>query len=111
MPHNLKDAPKQMQMELYNRMCSQSGNGNSHPVSDFIVSNNTFAYQCDPETKFQAAIFIFADDTVPVKVKWPRSVEKKMVAFFFLVGVSVTTIKHEIQCPVTALWYSRICLN
>jgi hypothetical protein len=23
----------------------------------------------------------------------------------------VTTIKHEIQCPVTALWYSRICLN
>jgi hypothetical protein len=92
-------------------MFGQSENGDFHPVSAIIAGNNTCTYQCDPETKFQASIFIFVDVIAPMKVKRSRSVEKKIVYFFFSAGVSVTTVQHEIQCTVTALWYSRIYLN
>jgi hypothetical protein len=63
-------------------LLQQFDNGDSHPDSDIVPSDEIWTNQYDTERKLKAPIWIFANNTPHVRVISPRSVQKKMVKVF-----------------------------
>ena len=91
-------------------MLRRFNNGNSRRVSEIITGDETWIYQCVPETKCHSSVWVFPNDDRPVKVKRAKSVGKKMVLTFFAAGGHVATIPLEHQRTVTAQWYTTVAL-
>ena len=91
-------------------MLRRFNNGNSRRDSEIITSDETWIYQCDPETKCQSMVWVFPDNDRLGKVKRAKSVGKKLVLTFFAAGDHVATIPLEHQRIVTAQWYTTVAL-
>jgi hypothetical protein len=74
----------------------QFENGNAHPISDILMGEEIWIYEFYHGINCQPAIQIFPDYTLHMKVKWPRSVGKKMPTSFFSTSVhmTATTLAH-----------------
>ena len=89
-------------------MLRRLNNGNTRCDSEIITGDETWIYQCDPETKRHSSVWVFTNDDRPVKVKTTKSVGKKMVLTFFPAGSHVATIPLVHQRTVTAQWYTTV---
>jgi hypothetical protein len=67
-------------------------NDNLQTVFGIVMDEEAWTYECDPETKCQAAIWIFTDYMHHVKVKRSRSIEKR---YWFLSFQQFSYICHE----------------
>ena len=77
---------------------------------DIVTGDETWAYQYDPETKQQSAMWVFLEENPPVKFKRNRSASKQMIACFSAKFDQAATIPLEDRKTVTADWYVNHCL-
>jgi hypothetical protein len=75
-------------------MPEQFENSDSCPVCDIHTGDEAWTHQSDPETKCQAAIWIFADDFPFVKMT-RASVENKMCIWFKLCLKLNILVSHD----------------
>ena len=84
--------------------------GRSPRVWDIVTGDKTWVYQYDLETKQQSAVWVFPDDTPPVKFKRNRCASKQMIACFFAKFGHVATLPLEDRKTVTVDWYVNQCV-
>jgi hypothetical protein len=73
--------------------------------------NEIWIYEFYHETNCQAAIQIFPDYTLHVKINASRSAGKMMLTSFFSTSVDTTATTLEAQHTETTQWYTIICLS
>ena len=111
MPHNLSQEQKRGRVYWWcTRILRKFDGGRSSCVWDIVTGDETWAYQYDPETKQQSAVWVFPDENPPMKFKRNRSVAKQMIACFFAKFCHVGTISFDDRKTVTADWYVNHCL-
>ncbi|GBP35643.1 hypothetical protein EVAR_33846_1 [Eumeta japonica] len=80
-PHNLTDAQKTDRVTSYNAMSTRF-----KEVASILVCNITGdeirIYCYDPKTKQQSTVWVYGDESKPIKVARERSTSKRMIASF-----------------------------
>ena len=109
-PHALSDDQKRVRVEWCEEMLTKFHNGESKAVWEVVTGDETWVYQFDPQTKQQSAVWMFPDESTPIKYRRSRSTGKKMVASFFGKVGHVATIPLDEQRTVTSEWYVHHCL-
>ena len=102
MPHNLSEEQKRGRVDWCTHMIRKFDGGRSPRVWDIVTEDETWVYQCDPETKHQSAVWVFPDEKPPVKLKRNRSAFKQTIGCFFAKFGHVATIPLEDRKTVTA---------
>ncbi|GBP75744.1 hypothetical protein EVAR_59387_1 [Eumeta japonica] len=67
-------------------------------------------YMVIPERKHQSSVRMFEGDSKATKLRQAKSVDKKMIRFFFQDGYCLTMSLEE-QKTVNTEWYTTICLS
>ncbi|KAI6651379.1 Mariner transposase [Oopsacas minuta] len=91
-------------------MLTRFANGSSRAVSEILTGDETWIYYYDPETKRISKELIEEDVPPPTKVRRAKSVGKQMWAIFFRSSGFVEAVALEDRKPVTADWYTTVCL-
>ncbi|GFS95404.1 uncharacterized protein NPIL_598891 [Nephila pilipes] len=74
------------------------------------ISDESWIYAYEPETKQQSTVWVFQDEAKPTKVVRGRSTSKQMIACFFGINGHVATVELEQRRTVNSEWYTTICL-
>ncbi|GFT35088.1 uncharacterized protein NPIL_581791 [Nephila pilipes] len=74
------------------------------------ISDESWIYAYEPETKQQSTVWVFQDEAKPTKVVRGRSTSKQMIACFFGINGHVATVALEQRRTVNSEWYTTICL-
>ncbi|GFS96965.1 uncharacterized protein NPIL_468521, partial [Nephila pilipes] len=74
------------------------------------ISDESWIYAYEPETKQQSTVWVFQVEAKPTKVVRGRSTSKQMIACFFGINGHVATVALEQRRTVNSEWYTTICL-
>lgn len=109
-PHSLTEDQKRVRVEWCMEMMFRFQHGHSKNIWEILTGDETWIYQFDPLTKQQSSVWLFPDESTPVKFRRSRSTGKKMVAAFFSKSGHIATVPLEGQRTVTSQWYVEQCL-
>ncbi len=109
-PRGLSEEQKKERVRWCRFMLKKFDGGESKSVWDILTGDETWIYQYDPETKQQSTVWVFEGEDPPTKFKRSRSVNKKMVASFFMKTGHLASVPLEDRRTVNSEWYTTVCL-
>ena len=81
-PHKLNEEQKRGRVDWCTHMLRKFDRGRSPRVWDIIRGDKIWVYQYNPETKQQSVVWVFPDDSPPVKFQRNRSASKQNGSVF-----------------------------
>lgn len=81
----------------------------SHYIWDIITGDGVWMYQYDPETKHQSTVWVFEEKELPTKFKKAKSMNKNMLACFFMRSGHLKSKPLKNRRTVNADWYTNVC--
>ena len=107
----LVDKQRRVRVERCQFTLREFNGGRSKLTWEVLTGDETWFCRYDPETKMRSAVWPFPDESLPPKLKRPRSAQKKIVACFFGTSGHVAIVPLDDRRTVTADWYGHHCLS
>ena len=109
-PHQLTPEHKASRV-IFSRQCLQRfKDGKSAAWKQIVTGDETWIYNCDPETKSQSMVWSKIGEPPPKKFRRARSARRTMFAIFFGFKGIVASIPLEERRTVNSEWYTEVCL-
>lgn len=105
-PQSLTKDQKDARVEWCKNMLKRFNSGSSNLVFNIVISDETWIFSYEPETKEQSTDWVFQKEVNPKKLVK----QKKMIVSFFSKTGHVATIALEDCKSVNDDWYTTICL-
>ncbi|GBP85523.1 hypothetical protein EVAR_53747_1 [Eumeta japonica] len=91
-------------------MTKQYNDGASKAVYNIYTADESWIYVYDLETKQQSTVWMFQDESNPIKMIRDKSALKQMVACFFGINGHMVTVPLENNKMISFEWHSTIYL-